>query len=98
LTFNYDKEPEHTEINLGVIDEDVLCGKRDEASAWDDEYGHHVPRSGGLGREICSAEEHIYMENAIPGVTDDLLGKKWLADRPGGKSFTGKLSDFKRPT
>ena len=96
LAFNYDGEPEQTEINLGAIDEDILCGKRDETSAWDDEYGHHVPRVGGLGREICSAVQHIYMENAIIGVTDDLPGNKWLTDRTGGKSFTGKPFDFKK--
>lgn len=96
LTFNYDREPEQTEINLGVIDEEILCGKRDETSAWDDEYGHHVPRVGGLGREICSAVQHIYMENAILGVTDDLPGSKWLTDRTEGKSFTGKPFDFKK--
>lgn len=92
----YDKAPEQTEINLGVIDEDVLCGKRDEVNAWEDEYGRHVPRVGGLGRDICLAKEHIFMENAIPGVTDDLSGTKWLTDRSDGKGFTGKLADLKR--
>ncbi|KAF2188220.1 hypothetical protein K469DRAFT_627683 [Zopfia rhizophila CBS 207.26] len=96
LTFNYNKEPETTEINLGAFDEDVLCGKRDEANAWEDEYGRHVPRIGGVGKELCYAKYHIFMENAIAGVTDDLPGTKWLLDRSSGKGFTGKLTDFKK--
>ncbi|KAF2812945.1 uncharacterized protein BDZ99DRAFT_460275, partial [Mytilinidion resinicola] len=97
MTFNDDKEAEYTDIFVGVFDEDVLLGKRDEANAWEDDYGRHVPRVGGFGKELGAAKEHLYLENSIPGLTDDWPGKKWLANRPDGKAFTGKMSDFVRP-
>src|ERR1700753_2861549 len=56
ITFSYDKKPDHTEIYIGVLDEEVLCGKRDEANAWEDAHGRHIPRIGGLGKEICYTE------------------------------------------
>ncbi|KAF2494252.1 hypothetical protein BU16DRAFT_528387 [Lophium mytilinum] len=98
MTFNDEKEAEYTDIFVGVFDEDVLLGKRDEANAWEDEYGRHVPRVGGFGKELCAAKEHLFLENSIPGLTDDLPGKKWLANRPDGNAFTSKLSDFARPS
>jgi hypothetical protein len=53
LTFSDKDTPDLIEINLGAFDEDVLCGKRDEENAWEDEYGRHVPRIGGVGKELC---------------------------------------------
>ncbi|ORY16722.1 Mss4-like protein [Clohesyomyces aquaticus] len=88
LTFHFVKEPEFTEINLGAFDEEVLCGKRDESNAWEDEHGRHVPRIGGVGRELCYPQYHIFMENAIPGVTDDFPGPKYLQDKSTGKPLT----------
>ncbi|KAF2204670.1 hypothetical protein GQ43DRAFT_478033 [Delitschia confertaspora ATCC 74209] len=88
LTFNDKRDPEHTEMNLGAFDEEVLCGKKDEASAWEDEHGRHVPRVGGVGKELCTAKYHIFMENAIPGVTDELEGTKWrLSSRMGKRNW-----------
>jgi hypothetical protein len=98
MTFNDVKDTEWTDIWLGVFDEDVLCGTRDEANAWEDEHGRHVPRVGGFGKELTAATEHLFLENAVPGVTDDLNGTKWVADRKDGKSFTGKMSEFVRPS
>ncbi|KAF2121161.1 Mss4-like protein [Lophiotrema nucula] len=98
LTFNDTGTPEIVEINMGAFDEEVLCGKRDEANAWEDEYGRHVPRIGGVGKELCYPKYHIFMENAIPGVTDGFEGKKYLLSREDGKAFTKKVSDFKKPT
>jgi hypothetical protein len=96
LTFNEDNNPEFVEINLGAFDEEVLCGKRDEDNAWEDEYGRHVPRIGGYGMELCYPRYHIFAENAIPGVTDDFPGPKYLLDKSKGKAFTQKPSEFKK--
>ena len=74
----------------------MLCGKRDEANAWEDEHGRHVPRIGGVGREMCYPQYHIYTENEIPGVTDGFEGTKWLLGRESGKGFKGKAADFKK--
>lgn len=98
MTFGYKDEPETTEIFLGAFDEEVLCGKPDEANAWEDEYGRHVPRVGGVGKELCYATFHLFLENAIPGVTDDLPGTKYLKERADGKGFTCKFSDLKNET
>lgn len=97
LSFCYDKS-DSIELNLGSFDEDVLVGKRDEANAWEDEYGRHVPRIGGVGKELGYPRYHIFMENAIPGVTDDFPGTKYLLDKEKGKEFTQKVSEFKKPT
>lgn len=97
LTFNDQREPDMVEINVGSFDEEVLCGKRDEAHAWEDEYGRHVPRIDGVGKELCYPRYHIFMENAIPGVTDDFPGTKYLLDRTTGKGFTQKPSEFRKP-
>jgi len=96
MTFNYTEQPESTELNMGVFDEEVLVGRPDEANAWEDEYGRHVPRIGGVGKELCSPAYHIWMENAIPGVTDILPGVKYLRNRTDGKGFNGGLDDLKK--
>lgn len=96
LTFSYN-DSDSIEINLGAFDEEVLVGKRDEANAWEDEYGRHIPRTGGVGKELGYPKYHIFMENAIPGVTDDFPGIKYLLDKTEGKGFTQKVSDFRKP-
>jgi hypothetical protein len=94
LTF-YDKSDEATmEINLGAFDEDVLCGERDEANAWTDEVGRHVPRKGGVGRVLGFPRYHIYAENEIPGLTDGFEGEKWLLNKTDGKSFKGPAREL----
>jgi len=96
LTF-YDKRASDViEINLGALDEEVLIGKKDEGSAWEDELGRHIPRIGGWGKVLGDPRYHIFCENEIAGVTDGFGGKKWLTDRNGGKSFEGKVSELKR--
>lgn len=84
------------EINVGAFDEEVLCGKRDEENAWEDEYGRHVPRIGGVGSEMCHPKYHIFVENEIRGVTDEFAGLKYLTDQESGKGFVGKVGTFKR--
>ncbi|KAF2241016.1 hypothetical protein BU26DRAFT_525550 [Trematosphaeria pertusa] len=95
LTFN-DKRDDALEINLGAFDEDVLCGKRDEANAWEDEYGRHVPRTGGWGHELAFPQYHIFAENEVPGVTDGFEGVKYLMDRKDAKGFKGKARELRR--
>ena len=82
-------------INLGAFDEEELCGERDEAGAWEDEYGRHVPRSSrGWGRELGGPSYHIFCENEIEGVTDGFEGEKWLAMQADGRSFKGKAKEL----
>ena len=78
------------EINPGALDEEVLCGERDEANTWEDEVGRHVPRTGGWGQLLATPRYHIFSENEIPGATDGFEGDKWLLDKTQGKSFRGK--------
>ncbi|KAF1993237.1 hypothetical protein P154DRAFT_450759 [Amniculicola lignicola CBS 123094] len=98
LTFIDTKVKDIYEINAGAIDEDVLVGKRDEANAWEDEYGRHVPRIGGIGKELCYPAYHIFMDNEIAGLTDGFPGTKFLQSRDCGKPFTGNTRDMKRRT
>lgn len=96
LSFHEKSEPDIVEINLGALDEEVLCGKRDEENAWTDEAGKHVPRVGGWGKTLGAPKYHIYCENEIPGATDGFDGEKFLLSRTDGKGFKGKARDLKR--
>ena len=87
LTFNERSSPEIIEINVGAFDEDVICGKKDEDNAWEDKHGRHVPRVGGVGKELVYPKYHLYWENAIPGVTDGFEGRKYLQNRSDGEPF-----------
>lgn len=84
------------EINLGVLDEEVLCGKRDEGNAWVDERGTHVPRIGGWGSVLGTPRYHIFCENEIPGATDGFEGDKWLRDGKEGERFRGKARELRK--
>jgi hypothetical protein len=71
LAFNEKSKPEITEIHLGSLDEEVLCGKkisveRDEKTKRED---------SGLGFDLCKTRSHIWTENAIVGLTDTLEGE-----------------------
>lgn len=77
---NIDK-PEQTEIHVGTLDEEVLIGRHTAASKREGKHEGDIMRIGGLGKEICQAECHIYCENAIPGITDKLDGVQYLTDR-----------------
>lgn len=59
---------------MGTIDEDALCGKKIEGTN---------ERQGGYGLGLGKADRHVYMENAIPGLTDGVVnyleGKKYPA-------------------
>jgi hypothetical protein len=70
------------ELHVGCIDEDVLLGEKMQNEAWEDVHGKHVPRQGGHGYTLAYSERHCWVSNAVPGVTDKLPGKKWLAE-PG---------------
>lgn len=96
LTFNDKRAKDTIEINLGSFDEDVLCGKRAETGAWEDEHGKHVLRIGGWGKDLGLPAYHIYSENEIPGVTDDFDGPKYLTDKESGKPFRGKARDLQK--
>jgi len=82
IAFNDREMPERTEIYPGTLDEDVLCGKRVEGTN---------KREGGLGLQVVKAERHMYMENAISGVTDGtvdyLAGLKYATSRSGSKPY-----------
>ena len=78
LAFTYDASPEITEIYLGTLDEDALCGKK----VGQEEDGKCTERDGsGLGYDLCKAQNHIWIENAIKGLTDKLDGGLYTRDR-----------------
>jgi hypothetical protein len=77
LAFNYNDSP-ITEIYLGCLDEEALCGKK-VGQAEDTKCSQ---RDGsGLGYDLCKPQHHIWMENAIKGVTDGLDGGLYVRGR-----------------
>ncbi len=97
LTYLASSDADKIEVNLGALDEEVLCGKRDEENAWEDEIGRHIPRKGGWGKILGDSKYHIFSENEIPGLatTDEYGGDKYLLDQGSGKSFKGKARELK---
>jgi hypothetical protein len=78
LAFNYNGRPETTEIHLGSLDEEVLCGKKVSQA----EDGKVTKRDGStLGYDLCKARDHIWVENAIRGITDKLEGSLYAKGR-----------------
>jgi len=61
---------------VGTFDEDVLCGKLVDGK-----------REGGeVGVELCRPDGHMWLLNAVMGVTDVLpKGKMYLEDREKGE-------------
>lgn len=78
LAFHFDAQPENTEIHLGSLDEEVLCGKK-VSEARD---GALSKREGSnIGYELCQRRDHIWVDNVIKGVTDNLEGTWYVKDR-----------------
>ncbi|KAK2746951.1 putative monocarboxylate transporter mch1 [Myotisia sp. PD_48] len=88
------------EIAVGTLDESVLCGARvggDKQTIWGNWVGREkkdVRAGRAIGRELCETDRHFYMENAIPGVTDNLKGKLRL--QHGKQAFEGGLEELEK--
>ena len=84
MTFGRVDTPDITEIMLGTLDEEILCGERVEGAAGEDVP---VKRKGGWP-ELAQAARHLFYENSVRGVTDNLVGKKfWDGGSADGPSF-----------
>lgn len=78
MAFNYNDRPEMTEVYLGSLDEEVLCGKK--GAEFDD--GTISKREGeDTGYDLCQAQGHIWIDNSIKGVTDKLKGNLYVRGR-----------------
>ncbi|KAJ9662387.1 hypothetical protein H2201_006095 [Coniosporium apollinis] len=42
---------------------------------------------GEWGRALCETRRHLWLENAVKGVTDGMKGRKYLTDESGGEGF-----------
>jgi hypothetical protein len=88
LTFQFIADPEDIELHVGTIDEDDLVGKKvgEEDTG---EHGFKSTREGGLGALLCQLESSgsIYMENAMPGYTQNIPGPLWWRERQNAKPF-----------
>lgn len=85
LTFRFLADDESIEIFVGTIDEDVLAGRiiGEEDLG---EFGVRAKRDGsGLGALLCATGHSgsIWVENAVPGLTDNVPGPKWFRERGG---------------
>jgi len=97
LTFEYVDKPEETEVFVGSIDEEVLCGKKvgEEGVG---RYGRRAIREGGFGKELVDARRsgHIWWENAVEGVGEELKGTRFWREREDGEGWVeGENEDGK---
>ena len=61
---------------MGSFDESCLIGEKVS--------GEGPERKGGYGSMLAKAEEHNWFQNAIPGVTDHLEGKRFAEESESG--------------
>lgn len=56
----------------------MLCGKK----VGESEDKKVTKRDGsGIGYDLCNARAHIWIENAIPGISDGLGGVSYVRDK-----------------
>ena len=91
LTFNYLAKSGETEIYLGTVDEDILLGPKDGEETHGEQGKKTARGAGALGPVLARTDRsgHIWYENAIESVTDQLPGAKWWRDSSDGKPFNG---------
>ncbi|KAF2239849.1 hypothetical protein EV356DRAFT_495652 [Viridothelium virens] len=87
LTFNYKDKPEETDIYLGTLDEECLIGGKVPGSEQTTEHGVKFERHGGIGGDWVGRGHQIYLENAVPGLTDRIPGSKFLKGSKDGQGF-----------
>ncbi|KAF2838677.1 hypothetical protein M501DRAFT_1004485, partial [Patellaria atrata CBS 101060] len=93
LTYMSDNAPNDTELYVGNLDEDVLCGQK-TGKKIEDETGIRAERDGkGYGKQLLYAKQHLFCENMVEGVTDRLPGKMYWRGSKGGKGFDGAPVD-----
>lgn len=82
---NESDDPDITEIHPGSLDEEVLCGKetgrKEEGEGEGRDGGGFLKRSGGFGNALCGNGSHVWLENAVPGLTDRMEGSKYERGR-----------------
>ena len=90
-SLTHNDEEGFTEIWLGCVDVDFLAGKK-EGKEFQTKEGKMRERVGGLGRELCVAKAHFWLDNAVIGITDQIVGPKFWANRADGQPFEGDLT------
>lgn len=90
-SLTHNDETGFTEVWLGCIDVEFLAGQN-EGTVIKTDFGSMQERSGGLGKELCTAKGHFWMCNAITGTTDQMTGPKYWANRADGQPFSGDLT------
>lgn len=75
-----DDLPEDLIIFVGTIDEEFLMGKVLEDTIKDTEHGKEFKNGPGHAKTLTdpSSAGNLYWQNAIPGITDNLPGPKFL--------------------
>jgi hypothetical protein len=90
-SLTHNDEEGFTEIWLGCVDVEFLSG-RQRGEAIQTEFGSMSERFGGLGKELCTAHDHLWMRNAVAGLTDRSDGLKFWGNRTDGKPFECDVS------
>jgi hypothetical protein len=85
-SLTHNDEEGRTEIWLGCIEVEDLCGRK-HGNGIQTDYGTMYHRIGGVGKELSKADFHAWVANAVVGVTDQEVGPKYLKNREDGKPF-----------
>jgi len=99
MTFNYIEEPHSTHIFIGNIDEEILVGKNTGKEEYIGESGPRCMRDDtGSGALLANTTRsyHLWVENAIPGVTDGMPGLKYWRNRSDGVGWE-KEDELRKP-
>ncbi|KAK3078691.1 hypothetical protein LTS18_006864 [Coniosporium uncinatum] len=81
-------------IHLGSFDEENLVGRK-VGEVYETKWGkiREWDASGSFGKELAKAKDHVWVENAVPRVTDVMAGKKYMNGREGVEGFEGGLME-----
>jgi hypothetical protein len=85
-SLTHNDEEGRTEIWLGCIEVEDLCGMKDGHGIQTD-YGTIYRRTAGFGKELCKADFHAWVANAVVGITDQESGPKYWRNREDGMPF-----------
>ena len=85
-SITHNDEVGFTEIWLGSIDTQFLAGMK-QSDAVETKFGIMSKRSGGFEQSLCKASGHFWLDNAIIGVTDNVVGPKYWPAKSAGQPF-----------
>jgi len=80
------------DVHVGCFDGEELLGRK-VGEEYETKWGKIWERdaNSSFGKELTQAKDHIWVGNAVPGLTDSMVGKKYMGGRKDGEGFEGSL-------